>query len=374
MFEYVVQPGDTIQSIARQFRITTGRLVSINPSLFNRAELETGEILHIPSSAQIRPTVEVNGFADPEIVDSPSLQRTLSFLTYISILGHDVMPDGTITGSYNERLILTARGAQVAPLMVISNIVEGQGFSAELAHTILQSIEFQQKLIDSIMELLAAFHYYGVMVDFEYIATEDYLSYANFMRAVTWRLRPLGYMVAMSLRIDVLLQQQQALARVLPRPLYNTVADRFVIRTNEWACMPEVKTAQIDQAQQALDFMASFVSSQRILLDLPNCCYEWEDSQSSTLQFLTLVQAEEIAVRTGARLQIDTQTGASYFTYPGDGGGTHTVWCGSIGDTRAVLSLVEIYNLGGISYRTVDQFPLSSYLTLISLFDIRKLL
>ena len=253
MIEYIVQPGDTLQSIARLFKIPTRRLVSINPSLYNSASLEAGETLLIPSSAEIRQVVEVNGFVELTTPETPELQKTLTFLTYLSILGHSIMPDGTIQGPHNPRLIEMARRALVAPLLVVSNTTEGQGYSPGLAAQILNNIELQKRLIESIVAELVAFHYYGVVMDFEMVAPRDYLDYANFLRAVSWRLRPLGYMVLLNLRVDILLERQTELANVLPRPLYNTVADRFIIQTSEWACSPQVSAAQIDQAQMAMD-------------------------------------------------------------------------------------------------------------------------
>lgn len=370
MPEYIVQPGDTLQSVARLFAIPTRRLIAINPSLLGRVSLEAGEALRIPSSAQIRPLIEVNGFVNM-FADEEALQQMLAYLTYLSILGNYVMPDGSIAGPHNLGLILRARLASVAPLLVVSNIVEAKGFSAELGSTVLNSIDLQKQLIESIAAALKTFAYSGVMLDFEYIAPQDYLAYANFMRAVTWRLRPMGYMVLMNLRIDVLLERQAELAGVLPRPLYNAVADRFVVQTNEWACAPQVQTAQIDQAQQALDYMTSFISGQKIILGMLNCCYALAGGAQEQI---SLAQAEALAMRSNARIQIDTQTRASYFTYTDESGAAHTIWCGGVEDMRLALSLVNIYNLAGVSYRMLDQFPLSSYLTLLSMFEVRKLL
>ena len=103
--------------------------------------------------------------------------------------------------------------------------------------------------------------------------------------------------------------------------------------------------------------MTSFISGQKILLGIPNCCYQWLFMNTDSVpRRISLSEASELAARSNARVQIDTRTGASYFAYTDEGGVSHTVWCGSIGDTRSVLELADIYDLAGISYRMLDQF------------------
>ncbi|MFZ4452649.1 LysM peptidoglycan-binding domain-containing protein [Salibacterium aidingense] len=46
---YVVQPGDTIQSIAQSFSVSTQRLVEANPQLNNPDAIEEFELLEIPA-------------------------------------------------------------------------------------------------------------------------------------------------------------------------------------------------------------------------------------------------------------------------------------------------------------------------------------
>lgn len=146
MFDYIVQPGDTIYSISRQFDLTTAQLLSVNPELRD-GRLTIGQTLRIPESRDVRPTIEVNGYAYPTI--SPdSVYAALPYLTYLSILGYNIQADGTLSSIDDAWLIEAARENGVAPLMVVSNIDPDIGFSSELAHAILSDAALHRVMID----------------------------------------------------------------------------------------------------------------------------------------------------------------------------------------------------------------------------------
>ena len=375
MFDYIVQPGDTIYSISRQFDLTTAQLLSVNPELRD-GRLTIGQTLRIPESRDVRPTIEVNGYAYPTI--SPdSVYAALPYLTYLSILGYNIQADGTLSSIDDAWLIEAARENGVAPLMVVSNIDPDIGFSSELAHAILSDAALHRVMIDTIIAHLRAGNYYGVNLNFAELAHEDYFSYAEFLQSLSLQLHPLGYILVVSPRISILVEQQTALVAANERVPLNTMIDRLILRSTEWVCAYEYREVSfIDEMQQAIDFATQIISSPKILITIPNCCYDFRlvGQQSELIRVLSAAQADALLYQTGGVFRIDPRSRTSHFTYVDSMGVYHEVLCEIDTNFRAPIALVNTYNLGGVSFRYIDDFSAASYQTVSAMFEIRKLL
>ncbi len=373
MFDYIIQPGDTIYSITRLFGITTAQLLSVNPTL-DGENLVVGQKLRIPEYRDVRPTIEVNGYAYLT-VSQAVLENALPYLTFLSILGYDVRPDGTFPTVDDTRLIEAARQQGVASLMVVSNIEPDIGFSADLAHTLLSDLSVMQTMINYIIATLKAKNYYGVNINFSELYPSDYIAYAAFLQSLTTQLRPLGYLVVIAARMTILIEQQALLTSINQRFSFNGIMDRLIIRSNDWACTYRRReTSYIDELQQAIDFATQHVSSPKILITIPNCCYSFKlTGQGPHLyRLLTPAQADELVQQTGGVFRIDPRSRTSHFTYVDSDGVVHEVLCEIDTNLRAPLALVQTYNLGGVSFRTIESFSTASYQTVSAMFEIRK--
>ena len=370
-------PGDTIYSIARLYGLTTAALLGVNPEVTDIDSIIVGQKLRIPDIRLTRPVIEVNGYAYPT-VDAQVLENTLPYLTYLSIIGCHTQPDGTLHHVDDLPMIATAQLFRVASLMVISNIGEDGTYSGALAHTLLTDEQIRQSLLSNIISHLQDSGYYGVNIDFSELYVEDYVPYASFLYALTSQLHPLGYIVVVAPRINVLLEEQEQLSLINQRYSYNSMMDRLIIRTTIWTCAAQEagRLSLIDELQRAVDFASSLISSNKILLTIPNCCYDWaiRDNQFEFHRFLSPAQADGLLIETGAKVQVDPQTQSSYFYYYNEDGMLHRVWCENETNLRGPLALVATYNLAGISFRTIDRFSMVSYQTLGSLYEIRKVI
>ncbi len=374
MFDYIVQPGDTIFSITRLFNITTAQLLFVNPELREDGALYVGQTLRIPELRQVRPTIEVNGYADPTVSDEV-LSSTLPFLTYLSILDYEVSADGTLSSVDGTRLIEAARQSGVAPLMVVSNIVPGVGFSGDLVHTLLSDARLYQTLIDNIIAILNEENYYGVNLNFTELYPGDYVAYTGFLQSLSTQLHPLGYILIVAPRIRVFVEEQVALLEANVRFPFNGIIDRLILRSTEWVCAYQQRAISfIDELQQAIDFAIQLISSPKILISIPSCCFDFRLSgqQSELDRLLSSAQADELVYETGGVFLIDPRSRTSHFTYVERDGAFHEVLCEIDTNFRAPIALVNTYNLGGVSFRNIDDYSVTSYQTVSAMFEIRK--
>ncbi|HWR24422.1 MAG TPA: glycosyl hydrolase family 18 protein [Feifaniaceae bacterium] len=376
MQEYVVQSGDTLYSISREFGITPALILLANPSVTDPQQLPVGITLNIPETPQNAMLISVNGYAFPTI-DMDVLRRTLPYLTYLSIFSYQVLPTGSLTPIEDADLIVTAREANVAPLMVITNIGEEGSFSSDLAHTILTDSALQDTLLNNVVNTLKSKNYFGLDVDFEYIYPADGPAYVRFLERAAARIRPLGYIITTALAPKTSAEQQGILYEAHNYPAIGSLMDHIILMTYEWGHTygPPMAVAPANQVRRVLEYATNVIEPEKILMGMPNYGYDWTLPyvQGRAARSISFAQAVELAQEHNAQIQFDPQAQAPYFFYE-DGGVRHVVWFDNRASLRARYELVAEFNLGGVSFWTINRFSPESYGVLSAMFQIQKVI
>ncbi len=370
--KYIVQPGDTLYSIARLFGVRTEQITNANPILLENAKLSAGQGLEVPVNARMRPLIDINGFARAD--DDPAgLQDIFPYLTYLSILCCRVRSDGYIDCENDRTLVNATRSAKVAPLMVISNEVPGVGYSTEIAHAIITDPAAQQIMLDNIVARLKLTEYYGVNFNFEMVPYTDYDAYAELVRKAAFLLHPMGYYVTLTIRTQRVITYIENLFPELPGN-YEFIADRFIVRSSELACDMAPGISIADAVQRILDYTIVPFSNKKILIAYPNCCEVWQVPYQTGQTSLTISYSQAAQLAGEAGFSYDQQTGSRYFDYMSEPGMEYRVSCGNIAGNKEIADLVRIYNLGGVSFRPAVFFSLSTYQLFNAMFSIQKVI
>jgi len=344
-----------------------------NPQITNPARLDIGQVINIPPQPKLG-TIDVNGYAFPNI-DMALLQSVLPHLTYLSIFSYQVRPDGSLITINDTALIQAARAANVAPMMVITNIEEGGSFSSDLADTILNNQAVQNNLLNNVVATLESKNYFGLDIDFEYIYPRDREAYNAFLRKVAALIKPMGYTLTTAVAPKTSATQPGLLYEAHDYPVHGEVADHVIIMTYEWGYTygPAQAVAPLNQVQRVIEYAVTAIPSQKILMGIPNYGYDWTLPfvRGSAARVLSNVQAVEQAARVGADISFDTTAQSPHYFYY-SAGRRHEVWFEDARSIRAKLLLVAQYNLGGISYWTINRpFP-QNWTVLESMYNIRK--
>jgi spore germination protein len=370
-----VQPGQSIYAIASQYGVSVRSILNANPSITNPAMINVGQIINIPIKTEKRGTIDVNGYAFPNI-DMGVLRKTLPYLTYLSIFSYEVNPDGTFKPINDQALINAARAAGVAPMMVITNLSEN-GFSSDLAKTILTNKEIQDKLINNVIANLKAKNYRGLDIDFEYIYPENREDYNNFLRNVVNKLRPLGYTITTALAPKTAADQKGLLYEAHDYPVHGALVDHVILMTYEWGYTygPPMAVAPINEIRKVLNYAVTAIPRNKILMGIPNYGYDWTLPfvQGSSAKTVTNTGAVDLALREGAAIQYNTVSQAPYFNYFDDNRKQHVVWFEDARSIKAKMELVDEYDLGGVSYWTINRYFPQNWLVLSSMYNIRKI-
>lgn len=373
---HTVAPGQSLYSIARIYGVDVQDILDANPGLTRTTVIYPGQVVVIPSRTRKLGTIEVNGYAFPNI-DMNVLRKTLPYLTYLSIFSYEVRQNGSLVPINDEQLIRAAREANVAPLMVITNITEG-GFSSELAHTILTNDQVQDTLINNIIQILRTKNYYGLDIDFEYVFPADRQRYNDFLRKVVQRLRPLGYIVVTALAPKISGTQQGLLYEAHDYPVHGALVDHVILMTYEWGYTygPPMAVSPLNEVVRVLNYAVTVIPRRKILMGIPNYGYDWTLPyvRGTAARTLSNTGAVDLARQEGAVIQYDTTAQSPFYDYYDQNRRRHVVWFEDARSIRAKLRLVNQYNLGGVSYWTINRYFPQNWLVLNSMYNIRKVI
>lgn len=374
---HIVAPGETLSELALRYQVSVYAILQANPEIADPSLIRAGQVVTIPSQTEALGTIQVNGYAFPSI--SPdTLERTLPGLTYCSIFSYQAGPDGSLNEISDGGILSLSRREKVAPMMVVTNIKPGGGFSSEIAKSILTDNAAQNALLANVLRILREKDYYGLNIDFEYIYPQNRQAYNSFIQKAAARLHEAGYILSTSLAPKTGAGQPGLLYEAHDYPVHGGAADHVILMTYEWGYTygPARPVAPLNLVERVIQYAVSAIPSQKILMGIPSYGYDWTLPfvRGSAAQSLTSPGAVDLAARVGARIFFDEEAQSPHFSYYDSAGRRHEVWFEDARSIHAKLRLANRYELGGVSYWTINSFFAQNWLVLSSLFQVQKLL
>jgi spore germination protein len=370
-----VESGESLYSIALHHNITLDEIIKANPNINPPYTIYAGQIINVPERAQ-KKTISVNGYAYPSI-NRTTLQQTLPYLTYLSIFSHSVNSDGTLNSINDDELISLAKQGRTAPIMVITNTEEGAGFSSDIAHSVLTNNAVKNTLINNVITQAKQKGYMGVDVDFEYIYPNDRDNYNAFLQELGQRLREQNLTLSTAVAPKLSATQKGTLYEAHDYAFHGSVVDYMIIMTYEWGYMygPPLAVAPYNEVRKVISYAVTEIESSKILMGMPNYGYDWTLPyiQGRPAEILSINGAVQRAANVGAEILYNKIFEAPFYEYT-QNGAQHIVWFENALSTAARLSLVNDFNLGGVSYWTVNQFYAQNWRVLENMFNVRKVL
>ena len=371
-----VTPGDTLEGIADRYGVSVNQLLRNNPQLGGLSALTPGQVLVIDYEGEKEGTLSVNGYAYPYI-DRAVLRKTLPYLTYLTLFTYGFTPEGELIGMDDEEAIAIAKEYGVTPLMLISTLTEEGTFSNELADIVLNDPAIQERLINEILANLRTKGYGGLDVDFEYIGAENRDAYTAFIQNITQRLNAEGYPVVVALAPKTSSDQPGQLYGGHDYAALGAAANYVLLMTYEWGYTygPPMAVAPLNKVREVLDYAVTQIDPEKIFMGMPNYGYDWTlpfvrgESQAESL---SNVEAVNRAVRQNAAIEFDPTAQAPFYRYYDAQGRQHEVWFEDARSVQAKLRLSQEYGTRGVSYWNVMKYFPQNWLVLNSLYNIRR--
>ncbi|WP_156289960.1 LysM peptidoglycan-binding domain-containing protein [Oceanobacillus salinisoli] len=376
---YFVQPGDTLYTIASRFGISYQELAEINNFPIGNI-LPIGLRLYVPPPTK-RPITSM-GYVEPlggtvsETLENAA-SKTAPYLTYLAHFSFRVNRDGTLTPPPLGNLRQIAEANDASLTLVVTNLEEGE-FSSELGHIILTVQAVQNTLLDEIVNTATAGGYRDVHFDFEFIFPEDREAYNTFLRKAKDRLSQAGLIMSTALAPKTSAEQTGIVYEAHDYRTHGEIADFVVLMTYEWGYSygPPMAVSPLDQVRRVVEYAVTEIPPEKIILGQNLYGYDW------TLPFveggdparaISPQQAIALARENNVAIQFDQTAQAPYFFYTDTEGNQHEVWFEDARSIQGKFDLIREFGLLGIAYWKLGlAFP-QNWLLIDDQFDITKL-
>lgn len=377
---YTVKEGDTLDSIAEATGVSKIQILRNNPTLSDGDFLYPGETIILEYDTEKIREVFINGYAYP-FIDRTVLRKTLPYLTSLTLFTYGFTPEGELIPIDDVELINLAREYGVAPIMLLSTLSEEGVFSTELAHEILNNQESQNKLIDNIIANMQEKNYVGFDADFEYLSAVDKEPYVEFLRKITERVHGIGGFVMTALAPKTSPDQPGLLYEGHDYEAIGAIVDKILLMTYEWgfAFGPPMAVSPLNKVREVLDYAATVIPPEKTLMGFPNYGYDWKlpfIRGESKAQSMGIVEATEQAAQVNATILFDDVARSPYYYYTDYITGTpaeHVVWFEDARSARDKMGLVDEYNLNGIGVWNIMKYWPQMWLVINALYDINNI-
>ena len=381
---YTVEEGDTLEGIAQSYSVTVNQLLRNNPVLQGKTDIYAGQTLIIDYTAEKEGQMAVNGYIYP-FVNKDTLIRTLPYLTYITLFTYGFTPDGQLVdsgitdfGLDEEEIISLSYEYGVAPIMHLSTLTPEGNFSSQLGNDFLNAPDVQDVLIQNIINKMTEKGYYGFDVDFEYLDGGNRDRYTDFVRRLGIALNENGFILITALVPKASGDQPGGFYESHDYGGIGAVSDYVLLMTYEWgyAYGPPMAVSPLNQVERVLNYGLSVIGNRKIFLGVPNYGYDWPlpyIKGETKAEKISNTQAVDKAVDKGSVIQFDELAQSPFFNYT-DNGVEHIVWFDDARSIYEKLKLAPKNDLYGVGYWNLMQWFPQNWLVLNSKYDIIKVL
>ena len=367
---HVVQSGDTLWDIARQYGVPVDQIITAN-ALDNPDNLVVGMALVIPTNVQpplpvSKPVIDVNAYTlNTGETGVNEIHEVGQYLTYWMPFAYSMQEDGSLNTLDDTDMIQAAEAERVVPVLCLTNFSSTETGS-QLAHTVLASSEIQETMLTNIINVMKEKGYQGINIDFENVLPEDRENYNQFLQRTVDRLHPEGYFVSTALAPKVSAEQQGLLYEAHDYEAHGRIADFVVLMTYEWGYRFGTPQAisPLNQIKRVLDYAVTVIPRDKIMFGFQIYARDWLLPHVQGQEAETFSQQEAIrrALEFGAAIQYDTVAQSPFFRYTDNEGRIHEVWFEDARSAQAKFDMVKDYHLRGISYWVLGYpFPKIGY-------------
>ncbi len=359
---YMVQEGDTLESIADQYNTTVIQLLRNNPFLADRPSLEPGETLVI-SYDNTKGTISTNGYASTYI-PMDVLRRTLPFLTYLSIFGYQLTDDGEIREPEDDLLRSTAREYHVAPIMLLSTLSPQGVGNIETAYRLISNEEIKDTLIRNVLRILRRKRFHGVTLNYLYLTEQTLPYYERLAADMAARLRREGFELYVTIAPLLKIDNNYITFERLDYTRLGAIADQLIVMNYTWGYNynPPRPVTSVEDMRLFVEYLVTTIPGNKIAIGIPLLGYVWElpfilgISRGNTL---TINSSLALADNVQAAIQFDELSQTPYFTFNDYRFGVPIQYIAWYIDARTIegfLNLVSEYGLSGIGLWTINYY------------------
>jgi len=376
---YTVQDGDSLVSIAAANGITLLQLLRNNPTLNNRSYLYPGETLIIRYNSVN--SITTNGYAY-SFIDRNILKKTLPYLSYLSVFNYRSMDDGSIiTYGDDTELIQLANVYKTVPLLMISSLSPLGELNIEFLYELLLNDAKNALLIQNILNTIQSKGFKGVNVLISNINMTNQKLYINFLTKLSEALKQGGYTFIATMNPNIKNENGIAIFEKLDYNTISQLVNQLVFIQYVWGVNkePPGPINSITMMRTFLDYIKSTLSMNNTSLGKPLIGYDWELPYipgKTVANAMTLDSTLMLARNNNAIIEFDVESQTPFFRYynysmslPTE----HIVWFIDARSIKALDDLIIEYNLAGSGIWNINNYNQQLWSIINARFNITRI-
>ncbi len=378
LLNYTVQEGDTLGGIAEIHNISLMQILRNNPYLSNREYIYPGETITISYDTDKIRTIAVGGYVY-SFVNKDVLKKTLPFLTFLTVFDYRVNEEGEINDPDDQELVNMAKEYGVLPMMLISTLSEQGIGSKEAAYRILNNPDIQDRMIDNIIQNIKTKGYLGLNQFFQYLAPETKTLVESFIIKVSTRLKSEGLRYTVTITPRTNIERTEVTYETIDYSTISQYTDAMLFLSYDWGYSfgPPASATPVNILREVITNITKIIPPEKYVLGLPVIGYDW------TLPYvpgytianaITSDAAIQLAVNYEVSIQFNEISAAPYYFYYNAEGELHNVWFKDARSIDTITRLVPEYGLQGLSIWNNMFFFNQMWFVINNLYDIVKVL
>lgn len=346
---YTVKEGDTLGGIAEAHKVTVMQLLQNNPQLANRQYIYPGEEIVI-SFDNNRGSLRIAGFTYPFIREE-ILRMTLPYLTYLPIFNYRISSAGELIGGDEDiEVIKTAELYDTESTLVVTAFSQMGEIRTEIVLDILSNPQVQEKIIENLLMILKEKGYVGANLSFQLINEANQQLFLDYSTRVYNSLHQEGYSVFLTINPGLAFNGVEVTFEKINYSSFSEVSDGILFLSYDWGTTerPPIQFS-IVSTKPLLDYIVAQVPLEKIRIAIPTLGYDWQlpyEQGKTKANALNYDSVMALAVEMNAVIQFDENTLSAYFEYTDINERQHIVW---FKDARSIDSAVKILQGYGIS-------------------------
>lgn len=378
---YIVKEGDTLAQIAAANNITLRALLRNNPFLSERDFIYPGETLIISYVDEKIYQLTTSGFAYPYI-DKRILRKTLPFLTYLTIFNYQVTFNGDIIDIDDTEIIQIAKDYKVAPIMLLSTLSPLGIGSEDVSYNILHNPPIQDKVINNTLDILKRKGYYGLNVYLQFFRRETQNLVEFFLDRLITRLNSEGYPVIVTLVPELYVDTTTITFERLDYTKLGEIANGILFLTYSWGYTygPPAAVTSVTQAREFLDYVITQIPPSKMYTGIPVIGYDWPLPYIEGVTRANAISSDAailLAVEVEAIIKYDETAEAPFFQYLSYELGMpieHIVWFKDARSIDEIMRIVPEYGFIGTNIWNIMQFFAQMWLIINTQYEIETIL
>lgn len=359
---YTVKPGDTLLSIAESNQISIMQLIRNNPFLYERKYLNPGESIVISYSAEKE--FQVNGYTYA-FINRDILIRSLPYLTYLSVFNYQIAENASII-SYGDdtEIIKLAKDYQTIPLLMISAFSPTGELNLDYVYDLLLNEEKQDKLVNEMLQIVRNKGFLGINALISHMTESNQSLYLNVLTKLSNALKNEGFIFMLTLNPNLKKIDNSLVYENLDYKSISLILDKIIFLQYVWGKnkQPPSPVSNISLIRPFIDYVTPIISPEKISLGNPLIGYNWtlpfipgsSYASSMSLDAVIILANEQRVV-----IQFDEESQTPYFNYYTSYVGApenHIVWFVDARTIKALDDVILDYDLGGSGVWNLSSF------------------